>query len=90
MLSCPPQDAPAVVNAMIEHPAVRKINFTGSSRVGRIIASTCGKNLKPCLMELGGKNSAIVCEDADLKTAIGAVLAGSFINVRSPRPEIFA
>ena len=70
-----------MVNAMIEHPAVRKINFTGSSRVGRIIASTCGKNLKPCLMELGGKNSAIVCEDADLKTAIGAVLAGSFINV---------
>ncbi|GAM35387.1 hypothetical protein TCE0_017f03681 [Talaromyces pinophilus] len=80
VLSCRPQDAPAVVNAMIEHPAVRKINFTGSSRVGRIIASTCGKNLKPCLMELGGKNSAIVCEDADLKTAIGAVLAGSFIN----------
>lgn len=79
-----------MVNAMIEHPAVRKINFTGSSRVGRIIASTCGKNLKPCLMELGGKNSAIVCEDADLKTAIGAVLAGSFINVRSHRPEIFA
>lgn len=82
MLSCRPQDAAAVVNAMIEHPAVRKINFTGSSRVGRLIASSCGKNLKPCLMELGGKNSAIVCADADLKTAIQGVLAGSMINVK--------
>lgn len=83
VLSCRPQDAPAVVNAMIEHPAVRKINFTGSSRVGRLIASACGKNLKPCLMELGGKYSAIVCADADIKTAVQGVLAGALINVRT-------
>ncbi|RDW58214.1 hypothetical protein BP6252_13625 [Coleophoma cylindrospora] len=80
VLSCPPQDAPAIVNAMIEHPAVRKVNFTGSTSTGRKIAKSCGENLKPCLMELGGKNSAIVCADADLGTAVKEILAGAFIN----------
>ncbi|KAH8699265.1 NAD-dependent aldehyde dehydrogenase [Talaromyces proteolyticus] len=74
------EDAPAVVNAMIEHPAVRKVNFTGSTAVGRKVAAFCGKNLKPCLMELGGKNTAIVCEDANLKTAALGILMGAFIN----------
>lgn len=83
VLSCRPQDAPEVVNAMIEHPAVRKINFTGSTAVGRKIARTCGQNLKPCLMELGGKNSSIVCADADMQVAVQGVLAGSFLNVSS-------
>ncbi|KAJ5887272.1 hypothetical protein N7504_011319 [Penicillium tannophilum] len=80
ILSCRPQDAPEVVNVMIEHPAVRKINFTGSTAVGRKIARTCGQNLKPCLMELGGKNSSIVCADANMQTAVQGVLAGSFLN----------
>ncbi len=66
---------------MIEHPAVRKINFTGSTAVGRKIARACGQNLKPCLMELGGKNSSIVCADANLDTAVQGVLAGAFLNV---------
>lgn len=70
-----------VVNAMIQHPAVRKINFTGSTAVGRKIAESCGRNLKPCLMELGGKNSAIVCADADLELAANNIIAGSFLNV---------
>ncbi|KAJ5114449.1 Aldehyde/histidinol dehydrogenase, partial [Penicillium alfredii] len=81
ILSCRTQDAPEVVAAMIEHLAVRKINFTGSTAVGRKIARTCGQNLKPCLMELGGKNSSIVCADADLQTAVQGVLAGSFLNI---------
>jgi acyl-CoA reductase-like NAD-dependent aldehyde dehydrogenase len=68
---------------MIEHPAVRKINFTGSTAVGRKIARACGQNLKPCLMELGGKNSSIVCADANLGTAVQGVLAGAFLNVSS-------
>ncbi|OQE26671.1 hypothetical protein PENSTE_c005G00436 [Penicillium steckii] len=80
VLHCRPNDAPEVVNAMIEHPAVRKINFTGSTAVGRKIARSCGQNLKPCLMELGGKNSSIVCKDADLTTAVQGVLAGAFLN----------
>ncbi|CAG8282762.1 unnamed protein product [Penicillium nalgiovense] len=80
IIHCAPQDAPEVVNAMIEHDAVRKINFTGSTAVGRKIARACGQNLKPCLMELGGKNSSIVCQDADLHTAVQGVLAGAFLN----------
>ncbi|KAJ5157788.1 uncharacterized protein N7482_008888 [Penicillium canariense] len=80
VVHCRPQDAPEVVNAMIEHPAVRKINFTGSTAVGRKIARACGQNLKPCLMELGGKNSSIVCADANLETAVQGVLAGAFLN----------
>lgn len=92
MLHCRPTDAAEVVNAMIEHPAVRKINFTGSTAVGRKIARSCGQNLKPCLMELGGKNSSIVCEDADLDTAVQGVLAGAFLNVSYPSlfPHIYA
>ncbi|KAH8429856.1 aldehyde dehydrogenase [Aspergillus melleus] len=80
LVSCRPQDAPEVVNAMIEHPAVRKINFTGSTAVGRKIARSCGQNLKPCLMELGGKNSSIVCADANIDTAVKGVLAGAYLN----------
>ncbi|PYH91018.1 aldehyde dehydrogenase family protein [Aspergillus ellipticus CBS 707.79] len=75
-----PEDAPEVVNAMIEHPAVRKVNFTGSTATGRQIATSCGRNLKPCLMELGGKNSAIVCSDADLDVTVQAVLMGAWCN----------
>ncbi|APA06321.1 hypothetical protein SS1G_01166 [Sclerotinia sclerotiorum 1980 UF-70] len=70
-------DGAMVTNAIIRHPAVRKINFTGSTEVGSKIARTCGENLKPCLMELGGKNSAIVCADADLqKAAMECILGG--------------
>lgn len=74
-------DAAEVTNTIIEHPAVKKIDFTGSANVGRKIARTCGQNLKPCLMELGGKNSVIVLPDADIEKAVGATIAGSFINV---------
>ena len=74
------QDAPAVTTALIEHPAIKKINFTGSTAVGSIIAAAAGKNLKPVLMELGGKASAIVLKDADLsKAALGCAL-GAFIH----------
>lgn len=50
-----PADAGAVVEAMVAHPAVRRVNFTGSTRVGRLIAQTCAKYLKPVVLELGGK-----------------------------------
>ena len=76
-----PQDAAEITAALIEHPAVKKINFTGSTAVGRIIASTAGKNLKPCLMELGGKASAVVCDDADLEKAAHHCTLGAFLNV---------
>ncbi|KAK3716525.1 hypothetical protein LTR37_006421 [Vermiconidia calcicola] len=73
-------DAAAVANTIIEHPHVRKVNFTGSTMTGSIIASKAGKELKPVLMELGGKASAIVCEDADLEKAAMQVALGSFLH----------
>lgn len=81
ILSCQPSQAAEIVRIMIEHPAVRKINFTGSAAVGRKVARACGENLKSRLMELGGKNSAIVLEDADIELAAPACIAGSFLNV---------
>jgi acyl-CoA reductase-like NAD-dependent aldehyde dehydrogenase len=60
---------------------VRKVNFTGSTRVGRIIAEKAGRALKPVLLELGGKNCSIVLEDADLARAAKAVLDGATLNV---------
>ncbi|KAK0992830.1 hypothetical protein LTS01_007608 [Friedmanniomyces endolithicus] len=64
-----PEDAVAVTNAIIESAVVKKVNFTGSTLVGSIYASKAGKELKPVLMELGGKASAIVCEDAEVEGA---------------------
>jgi acyl-CoA reductase-like NAD-dependent aldehyde dehydrogenase len=49
-----PEDAHAVVEALVAHPAVKRINFTGSTRVGRIIAGLAAQHLKPVLLELGG------------------------------------
>lgn len=85
-----PEDAAEITTTLIEHPAIRKINFTGSTAVGRIISATAGKNLKPVLMELGGKASAIVCEDADLRLAAKKCAIGAFLNVRFIPPQTFA
>ncbi|KAJ5236505.1 hypothetical protein N7489_006596 [Penicillium chrysogenum] len=75
-----PSDAPAVTNALIAHQAVRKVNFTGSTMVGSIIASTAGKYIKPVLLELGGKASAIVLDDANLDKAAMNCAIGSFMH----------
>lgn len=74
------QDASPVVAAMIEHPAVRRINFTGSTRVGRLIAEAAARQLKPVLLELGGKASLLVLDDADLDEAVKATAFGAFMN----------
>jgi benzaldehyde dehydrogenase (NAD) len=75
-----PADAGAVVEAMVAHPAVRRVNFTGSTRVGRLIAMTCAKYLKPAVLELGGKAPLIVLDDADLDDAVNAAAFGCFAN----------
>ncbi|CAH0052300.1 unnamed protein product [Clonostachys solani] len=64
-----PSDAARITGQLIAHPAIRKVNFCGSTLVGSSIASLCGKYIKPCMMELGGKGAAIVCEDADIALA---------------------
>jgi acyl-CoA reductase-like NAD-dependent aldehyde dehydrogenase len=72
--------AAEVVGALIDHPAVRRINFTGSTAVGRIVAERAARNLKPVLLELGGKAPLIVLEDADLDEAVKAAAFGAFMN----------
>jgi len=75
-----PKDAAAVVEALIGHPAVRRVTFTGSTRVGRVIAQVGAKYLKPCLLELGGKAPLVVLDDADLDEAVKAAAFGAFFN----------
>jgi acyl-CoA reductase-like NAD-dependent aldehyde dehydrogenase len=75
-----PADASAIVEALIAHSVVRRINFTGSTRVGRIIAQVAARHLKRCLLELGGKAAFIVLDDADLDEAVKAAAFGAFFN----------
>ena len=75
-----PKDAAEVVGSLIDHPAVRRINFTGSTAVGRIVARRAAEHLKPVLLELGGKAPLIVLEDADLDEAVKAAAFGAFLN----------
>lgn len=75
-----PADAAAVVEAMIAHPAVRRINFTGSTRVGRLIGQTAARHLKPAILELGGKAPFIVLDDADIPAAVAGCTFGAFAN----------
>ncbi|MDB5935943.1 MAG: vanillin dehydrogenase [Massilia sp.] len=73
-------DAGDIVDAMIAHPAVRRVNFTGSTRVGKVIAAACARHLKPALLELGGKAPLLVLDDADLEAAVNATAFGAFAN----------
>ncbi|MDE1918813.1 MAG: aldehyde dehydrogenase [Sphingomonadales bacterium] len=75
-----PEDAADVVGALIDTPEVKRINFTGSTAVGRIIATRAAQNLKPCLLELGGKAPFVVCADADLDEAVKAAAFGAYFN----------
>jgi acyl-CoA reductase-like NAD-dependent aldehyde dehydrogenase len=74
------EDAPDVVDELIAHPAVRRVNFTGSTRVGRIVALKCAEHLKPSVLELGGKAPMVVLSDADLGEAAAAASFGAFMN----------
>ena len=75
-----PDSAQAIVECLIAHPAVRRINFTGSTHVGRIVARLAAAQLKPVLLELGGKAPLLVLDDADLDQAVAAASFGSFMN----------
>ena len=75
-----PKDAAEIVGALIDHPAVKRVNFTGSTAVGRIVATRAAKNLKPALLELGGKAPFLILDDADLDEAVKAAAFGAFMN----------
>lgn len=61
-------------------PYINFVNFTGSTEIGKVVASLCGRHLIPCSMELGGKDPAIVCEDADIALAARSIVNGAFGN----------
>lgn len=71
---------PVVGEALLRHPGVDKIAFTGSTAIGRHAAGIAGENLKPVTMELGGNAAHLVFEDADLEKAVGAVIKGFVFN----------
>ncbi|WP_328875701.1 aldehyde dehydrogenase family protein [Streptomyces sp. NBC_00287] len=71
---------PGAGEALLRHPGVDKVAFTGSTAVGRHVASAAGEALKPVTMELGGNAAHIVFEDADLEKAVGAVIKAFVFN----------
>jgi len=75
-----PQDAPAVVEKIIAADGVGKVNFTGSTKVGSIVGQTCGKYIKPVVLELGGKAPLIVMPDADLELATSSAVFGGLFH----------
>ena len=79
VISNAPDDAPKVVAALIAHPAVKRVNFTGSSQVGKLIAKLAAEQLKPVLLELG-QGALIVLDDADVDAAVDAAVLGAFAN----------
>ncbi len=64
--------------ALVDHPQVRLISFTGSTETGRLIAMKCAQNLKRVSLEMGGKNAIIVLDDADVDLAIEGILWSAF------------
>jgi acyl-CoA reductase-like NAD-dependent aldehyde dehydrogenase len=64
--------------ALVAHPDVAAIYFTGSVDTGRIVSETCGRMLKKCSLELGGKNAIVVLDDADVELAVDGALWGAF------------
>ncbi|EHK25176.1 uncharacterized protein TRIVIDRAFT_31969 [Trichoderma virens Gv29-8] len=72
--------AAEITTALIANPHIKKINFTGSTNVGRVIGRLAGEHLKPVILELGGKAPAIVWEDADLDVAAQQCALGAFLH----------
>ncbi len=74
------EDAPEVGEELIAHPSVRRISFTGSTEIGRIVAEKAGRHLKRAVLELGGKDPLIILKDADLDYAADAAAWGAFLH----------
>ncbi len=75
-----PGEAAPIGDELVENPAVRRINFTGSTETGRRLAEACGRHLKRVVLELGGYNPLIVLDDADLDYAVNASTFGAFLH----------
>lgn len=71
---------PVAGEALVAHPGVSKLSFTGSTRTGRRVAELAGRSLTPLVAELGGKSAAVVLDDADLEEAVQATVRQAFLN----------
>lgn len=80
VVTCSREQVQEVGDELIEHPYVKGISFTGSTAVGRQVAAKAGAHLKKCCVELGGKDSLIVCDDADMERATHAANFGAFMH----------
>lgn len=80
VVTCSREQVAAIGDELIDHPRIKGISFTGSTPVGRMIAARAGAHLKKACVELGGKDSLIVCDDADLERATQAANFGSFMH----------
>jgi acyl-CoA reductase-like NAD-dependent aldehyde dehydrogenase len=79
-ICCPRNSAAAVTEAMVAHDAVTRVNFTGSTAVGRIIGNMCARYMKPVVLELGGKAPMVVLKDANLEEAVKAAAFGAMMH----------
>ena len=75
-----PGQAEPIAAELVEHPAVRRINFTGSTATGRRLAEAAGRHLKRVVLELGGRNPLLVLDDADLDYAVDASAFGAYLH----------
>ncbi|MGH2816819.1 MAG: aldehyde dehydrogenase family protein, partial [Actinomycetota bacterium] len=75
-----PGEAGPIGQELVEHPAVRRLNFTGSTTTGRKLAEAAGRHLKRVLLELGGHNPLLVLDDADLDYAVDASAFGAYLH----------
>jgi|YelNatPaOPRAMG01_1025707.scaffolds.fasta_scaffold03217_2 aldehyde dehydrogenase (NAD+) len=66
--------------ALARHPGIRRMSFTGSPEVGRLVAEACGRNLVPVKLELGGKGAAVVFDDVDVEATAQALVAALTLN----------
>lgn len=80
VVTCSRDNVAEMGDELVENPLVKGISFTGSTAVGRHIAAKAGAHLKKCCVELGGKDSLIVLEDADMDRATAAANFGSFMH----------
>ncbi len=71
-------EGPEAGAAILDHPAVNVISFTGSTEVGRIVSQACAPSFKKCHLEMGGKNIIVVMEDANIDLAVDGALWGAF------------
>lgn len=73
-------DGPGCGAALVRHPGVDKITFTGSTEVGRLIGAQCGQDIRRVALELGGKSPVIVLDDMDVETAVAGAAGAIFFN----------